>query len=154
MKLYLSQIDQLLDLIAKGKIRALLLYGPDKGYIDKICATLIKNFDLLPTTVEYQGVSPSHLDTLLNSQNFFKKKELVKIRSVTASIDTSLKAVLMQEPYNFAVFIGDELPTSSSIRKFFETESYLASIGCYHDDEQKIAKLILHQCAKARKKIN
>ncbi len=35
MKFYFSQIGRLFELIKAGKIRALLLYGPDKGYIEK-----------------------------------------------------------------------------------------------------------------------
>ncbi|KJV98499.1 DNA polymerase III, delta subunit domain protein [Rickettsia amblyommatis str. Darkwater] len=35
MKFYFSQIGRLFELITSGKIRALLLYGPDKGYIEK-----------------------------------------------------------------------------------------------------------------------
>lgn len=37
MKFYLSQIIKLFDKIGNGQIKALLLYGPDKGYIDKVC---------------------------------------------------------------------------------------------------------------------
>ena len=127
MKLYLSQIEQLLNLIAKGQIKALLLYGPDKGYIDRICAAIIKKFDLLQTSIEYPNLKAQSLDMLLNSQNFFAKKELIKIRSVTATIDKTLKTILSGDFFHFAAFIGDELPSSSTIRKFFETETNLAS---------------------------
>ncbi|WP_341756406.1 MULTISPECIES: DNA polymerase III subunit delta [unclassified Candidatus Tisiphia] len=146
MKFYLSQIIQLLDKIDNRQIKALLLYGPDKGYIDKVCKTLLKKFDLLKTSIEYSDVKSQALDTLVNTQNFFMQKQLILVRSVGESIDKSLKLALSKDSLHFLVFIADELSTASSIRKFFETETYLASLACYHDDEQKVTKIILHKC--------
>ncbi|MCC8369026.1 MAG: DNA polymerase III subunit delta [Rickettsia endosymbiont of Oxypoda opaca] len=153
MKLYISQTNQLFELILTGKIKAILLYGPDKGYIDKICKLLIKKFAMLQTSMEYTNLNVSSLETLLNSRNFFGQKELIKIRSVTNSIDKSLKTVLTGDYFHLPVFIGDEIAASSTIKKFFETEEQLAAIACYHDNEQKIEKLILNEFNKAAKTI-
>lgn len=151
MKFYLSKTGQLFDNIGSGHIKSLLLYGPDKGYIDKVCKTLINKFHLLKTSIEYNELKTNSLDTLVNSQNFFKQRQLIKVKSVGESIDKSLKLALSRPSLHFLVFIADELSTSSSIRKFFENENYLASLACYHDDEQKITKIILHKCASAGK---
>lgn len=153
MKFYLSQAPQLFEKIETGQVNALLLYGPDKGYIDKVCKALIKRFSLLKTSIEYSDLKNYSLDTLANSQNFFMQKQLIKIRSVGESIDKSLKLALSKKFLHFLVFIADELSVSSSIRKFFETEDNLVSLACYHDDEQKVAKIISQKLAANSKVI-
>lgn len=153
MKFYLSQITSLLTKIENEQIKALLLYGPDKGYIDKIIHTLIKKFNLLKTTIEYSELKTSSTQLLANTPNFFKRKQLIKIRTVGESIDKALKLALGQESLHFLVFIADELPATASIRKFFETENYLASVGCYHDEPHKITQIILSKFAKVGKVI-
>lgn len=153
MKFYLSQIKELFDKVEKGTIKSILLYGPDKGYISKICELLIKKFDLLQTDISYHGLKAQQLEMTINSRNFFSKKEFIKISSVTASIDQATKDVLSSDFLHFIAFIADELAPSSSIRKFFETEPYLASIACYHDDPQNILKIILKRLQASDKSI-
>jgi len=148
MKFYLSQINSILDKIERKEIKAILLYGPDKGYISKVCKLIIQKFDLSINSIDYQNINASLLEIMLNSRNFFSKREFIKVGSVTASIDQKVKNILKTDFLNFIVFIADELPPASSIRKLFETESYLASIGCYHDDAEKIEKIILRKCSK------
>ncbi len=86
-----------------------MLYGPDKGYIDKVCKALIKKFNLLKTSIEYCDLKNYSLDTLANSPNFFMQKQLIKVRSVGDSIDKSLKLALGKNFLHFLVFIADEL---------------------------------------------
>lgn len=148
MKFYLSQIIPLFKKIEEQQVKSLLLYGPDKGYIDKITNTLIKRFNLLKTSIEYSDLKKSSLAVLANTQNFFMQKQLIKVRSVGETIDKSLKLALQNELGHFVVFIADELSSNSTIRKFFETENHLASLACYHDGEQQIAKIILQKFTK------
>ncbi|MGX6960911.1 MAG: DNA polymerase III subunit delta [Rickettsia endosymbiont of Pentastiridius leporinus] len=154
MKFYFSQVNRLFDLIATGKIKALLLYGPDKGYIDKICHHLVKKLNMLKTTIEYGELNISSLEILLNSPNFFNQKELIKVRGTGNSIDKNLKTALSGDYINFPVFIGEDITSSGSFRKFFEREEFLAAIACYHDDETKIERIILDKLAKINKIIN
>ena len=102
MKFYFAQIGRLFELITSGKIRALLLYGPDKGYIEKICKHLVKSLNMLQTSIEYADLNISSLEILLNSSNFFGQKELIKIRSVGNSIDKNLKTILSSDYINFS----------------------------------------------------
>ena len=154
MKFYFSQINRLFELIASGKVKALLLYGPDKGYIDKICRHLVKKLNMLQTSIEYSDLNISSLEILLNSPNLFNQKELIRIRGVGNSIDKNLKVILNDNYINFPVFIGEDISSSSSFRKFFETEESLASLACYHDDEAKIEKIVLEKLAKCNKIID
>lgn len=151
MKFFLSQTEQLLSLMANGQIKGVLLYGPDKGYIDKVCSAIIKKLDLLAISLEYDTLKNRSLNILLNSKNFFAKKELIKIKSCPSSIDIVLKTTLSDDFFHFIVFIADELSPSSTLRKFFEAENFLASIGCYYDDREKIKKIIIHKCTKANR---
>lgn len=154
MKFYFSQINRLFELIANGKVKALLLYGPDKGYIDKICRHLVKKFNMLQTSIGYSDLNISSLEILLNSPNFFNQKELIRIKGVGNSIDKNLKVILNDNYINFPVFIGEDITSSSSFRKFFETEESLASLACYYDDEAKIEKIVLEKLAKRNKIID
>ncbi len=149
MKLYLSQLEMLLSQIGSDHVKALLLYGPDRGYIDKICRMILRKFNLQQTTIEYNSENIASIELSLNSRNFFCKRELIKIQSVKTSIDVKLKKIITSNFLHFPVFIGDELPVNSSIRKFFETEKNLVSIGCYHDGPEQIEKIILRYCNKA-----
>lgn len=153
MKLYLSQINQLFSKIEKDTIKGLLLYGPDKGYISKTCELTIKKFDLLPTTISYCNLKASQLAMTLNSNNFFNKREFIKVISVPSALDPTIKLILESDFFHFVVFIADELSPASSTRKFFEAENKLASIACYHDDEQGILKILLKKCEMAGKTI-
>lgn len=154
MKFYLSQISQLFEGIGNSSIKALLLYGPDKGYIDKVCKSLIKQFELSKISIEYSELKQKSLETLANTQSFFTKKQLIVVKSTGESIDKKTKLTLAKDSVHFVVFIADELPLSSTIRKFFEIEPYLASLACYHDDSTKIAKIIVQKCHNAGKTIN
>ncbi|XVN41657.1 MAG: DNA polymerase III subunit delta [Rickettsia endosymbiont of Argas persicus] len=154
MKFYFSQINRLFELVANGKIKSILLYGPDRGYIDKICRHLVKKFNMLQTSIEYAELNISSLSIILNSPNFFGQKELIKIRGVGNSIDKNLKTILNDDYINFPVFIGEDITSSSSFKKFFETEENLAAIACYHDDETKIERIILDKLGKNNKTIN
>ena len=108
---------------------------------------------MLQTSIEYSDLNISSLEILLNSPNFFGQKELIKIRSVGNSIDKNLKTILNNDYINVPVFIGEEITSSGSFKKFFETEEYLAAVACYHDDEAKIERIILGKVEKTNKVI-
>lgn len=152
MKLYPSQIQDLIKKISNGGIKGLLLYGPDRGYITEICDSLIKELDFLTHSIN-GSITPQELELTLNSRNFFLKKELVKISPPPVPFTQNFKTVLKTDYYNFLMIVGDEVAASSELRKFFETENHLASIACYHDDENSVVKLILKKLQAENKTI-
>jgi DNA polymerase-3 subunit delta len=85
--------------------------------------------------------------------NLFGGKELIKITEMTSSIDSKLKGGLLETLYHFPIFIADELPVSSTTRKFFESEESLVAIGCYPDDELGIIRLASQKIRAANKNI-
>ncbi len=154
MKFYLSQISQLFEGIKNHSIKSLLLYGPDKGYIEKIYKSLSQKFGLLNTYIEYSELKQQSLETLVNSQNFFAQRQLIIVRSTSETIDKNIKEALSKDSLHFLVFIADELSPHSTIRKFFEAEPFLAIVACYHDEPTKIAQIIRQKCNQAGKEIS
>jgi DNA polymerase III subunit delta len=154
MKFYTSELATLLSKISQGNIKSILFYGPNRGYIKVITEQITKKLNLLSTTISAKDLSPSRLNLIANSQNFFKQKELIKIIDTPPSISKDMKELLKSEDFNnFICFVADDSLPSSGIRKFYEEQSNLASVACYYDNEQTVAKAILQQCAKRGKTI-
>ncbi|RYE05724.1 MAG: DNA polymerase III subunit delta [Rickettsiaceae bacterium] len=154
MKLYYSQINELIKKIKSNDIKSILLYGPDKGYIGEACITMIKELNLIPTTIEYLEFTPKQLTAMANRLNFFSDKELIKIINVPVSLNAEIKSLLDNDHHNIMVFIADELSPTSTIRKYFEKSANSASIACYCDEEREIAKIIINKCQAKGKTIS
>jgi DNA polymerase III subunit delta len=155
MKYYISQLPIILTKIAKGEIKALLLYGPDRGYINEICDSIKNKFDMIVTNVTYDEFIKSDLALILSSANFFRQKELIKITDVGNSVAPNVKEIADKNFEHFPIFIGDDLRSDGSIRKFFESNNNnMASIACYYDDEQSIARLIRSKLFEYKKRID
>ncbi len=153
MKFYLSQIEKLLDAIKQKKIRGVLLYGPDRGYVNLICGLIIKNCDFIKVSFEYPKFIALGVETYINSRNFFAKREFIKITALKSSIEPSLRIILNSDFFHFVAFVAEELPANSEVRKFFDASNHLASLGCYYDEEGNVEKIILKKCHKADKEI-
>lgn len=153
MKFYPDKIYRLINDIVNLRINALLLYGPDKGYIDKICNTIIQKFNAIPSTILDSHLHASQFETLLNTKNFFGQRECIKLFISASQFNTQYKSVLRNNNINFPIFIIDELSAQTEIRKFFESEPYLASVGCYYSDAQRVTRLVLSKLAAAGKTI-
>ena len=153
MKFYPSQISELIKKIKSNTIKGLLLYGPDRGYINEICELIIKEFDFLSHSMSSASLSAQELEITLNSKNFFSKKESVKLSPPPSPFSQSIKLTLKTDFLNFIVIIGEEITASSDLRKFFENENRLASLACYHDDEQAIVKLLLKKIQEENKTV-
>ncbi|WP_316354585.1 DNA polymerase III subunit delta [Candidatus Trichorickettsia mobilis] len=150
MKFYPDKIHQLMENINSLKIKALLLYGPDKGYIKKICQIIIHRLSLLPRVITDAHLHVNQFDMLLNTQNFFGKKECLKIFISANQFNAEYKTILRSEFIHFPILIVDELPAHTELRKFFEAENNLAAVGCYYLDAQSVSKLILNKLTKIK----
>ena len=123
MKFYKNQTNNLFKLISNNEIKAILLYGPDKGEISDIIGQISKKLNLPITTSNYSDVNDDSLYNIANNISLFSNKEIVKIINVTSSISEKSKKILELELQNVLIFIADELPATSSIRKFFESKN-------------------------------
>jgi DNA polymerase-3 subunit delta len=154
MKLYSSDLARLLKKIGDNEISAILLHGPNQGFTKVIIQQIVTKFDLRISQINAKEINPSALMLMAGSKNFFGQREFIKICSVTAALNKEMKDLLLNTTFdNFVCFVAEESLPASGIRKFFEDNPKLASIGCYYDDEQTIARAILQQCTKNNKTI-
>ena len=155
MKFYTNQFSQLLDKIASGSVKSLLLYGHNRGFISAVINQLIKKFNFFTVNLTSKEATEANISLLANSNNFFKQKELLKIDHNGSAISKELKQFLIAGSFtNFICFIGDESLPSSGIRKLFEDSSNMAVMGCYYDDENTVSKIANTIAAKYRKTIS
>lgn len=155
MKFYTNQLPQLMEKIAVGKVKSLLLYGHNRGFISAIIDQLVKKFDFFTVNFNSKEVTVANLNLLANSRNFFKQKELLKIDYNGSAVSKELMQFLTTGNFtNFVCFIGDESLPSSGIRKLFEDSSNMVAIGCYYDDENTVVKLANSIAVKHKKTIS
>jgi len=151
MKFYKNQFSNLLELTKKSQIKAILLYGPDKGEISNIINIISNQLKIPINQVEYKDVNNASLYNVANSSSLFSSKELIKIQNVTNSISEDAIKVLIGDLQNFLIFIADELPPSSSIRKTFESAKDLAAIACYINDLKESMIIAKNEFTKHKK---
>lgn len=153
MKFYSNQLSQLIEKIAAGTIKSLLLYGHNRGLITAIIEQLIKKFDFFSVNLNGKEATEANLNLLANTSNFFKQKELIKIDYHSSAIHKELMQFLITGNFtNFICFIGNESLPNSGIKKVFEDSANMASIGCYYNDENMVIKLA-HSIATKHQKI-
>ncbi len=154
MKFYTSELVELIQKIEKGSIKALLMHGVNQGFITTAITQIAKKVDLIVNTIVNKELTPEKLSLLAYSQNFFGKKALIKIIDINPTLDKDMKELIKDNTfYNFVCFVASDLLSPNGIRKFFEDQSELASVACYYDNEQTIAKIILQECKKYKKSI-
>lgn len=153
MKLTINKLDFLVSQMKSRSISALLLYGPDKGVTEHIINSVVNTLKLSNSSMFYKEAQDKGLDVVLNNRTLFGGNEVIQIKDMSSTIDNSLKQLLLSPMHHIPIFICDELSTSSSIRKFFESEEKLASIGCYPDEPAVVGRLVQQKITSDGKKI-
>lgn len=152
MKISNQNIDKFLSRDFQN-YNAILLYGPDLGLVSDHCDKIIRkaiDTDLATASLnkiklQYKEVcaNPSILIEELMSMSFFGNKKIVIIENVEGILPKALQEILEDNKDNIIVFKAQELPSSSNIRKFFETKKNMAALPCYIDSSIAIKQLIL-----------
>lgn len=151
MKYYPNNIENIISKISKGEILSLLLYGPDSGMISDLIKKISKK---LERDINYiDDGSYSNLFSALNNQNFFAKKEIVKINVKASKLDKNIEELILSVNIHFPILIADQLATSSALRKLFETTNNLGVIACYPDDEKSIRQIIVTKMTENHKQL-
>lgn len=147
MKIYSNNIGNFLRSVkASGRPKSILLYGPDQGQISLFVETLVKILRANVVNVNYK--ESNNFLNLAHASNLFGNFDVLKITNFPSSIDTKLKDLLQTATHrNFLVFIADDLPKSSSFRKFFEEEANLAALACYYSEESNVLSIIEQKLA-------
>ncbi|MGC0372468.1 MAG: hypothetical protein DGJ47_001182, partial [Rickettsiaceae bacterium] len=122
---------------------------PNRGLINIIISKILEKNQFTAANHTLKELTPDKLLTIMNSQNLFGDREMLKITSIGTGFSKDYKKIFTnQSIHNFPCFIGEESLPSSGIRKFFEDQKDLASIACYYETPQNINKLIVQQCRK------
>ena len=154
MKFYTSRLSELIKEIKNGNFKALLIHGENQGFATTAIEQISKTLNLIVATFNSKELTPAKLQLIANNQNFFKQKELIKITGTTSGLSKDMRELLSNNQfYHFICFVGSDPLPANGIRKFFEEHHKLASLGCYYDNEQTIAKVILQQCNNRQKNI-
>jgi DNA polymerase-3 subunit delta len=155
MKIFTTGLAQLIHKIESGEIKALVMHGPNQGFISSSLAMIEKKLSLAASNYSAKDLSASKLSIIANSKNFFAQREIIKITSIPNTITKEMKELLSTgDFYHFVCFIAQDSLPASGLRKFFEEQKHLAILACYFDNEQTIAKLILEQCKNRQKQID
>ena len=67
------------NMIASGDLKALLLYGYDRGFISYFIKELIKKLNFFRVNLSVKESTEDNIILLANSSNFFKQQEFLKI---------------------------------------------------------------------------
>ena len=154
MKFYTSGLSALIKEIKNGNFKALLIHGENQGFAITAIEQISKALNLIVTTFNSKELTPAKLQLVANNQNFFRQKELIKITGTTSGLSKDMRELLSNNQfYHFICFVGSDPLPPNGIRKFFEEQPKLASLGCYYDNEQTVAKVILQQCNNRQKNI-
>lgn len=155
MKFFSTSLPEIINKIQQKQIKALLLHGVNNGLAQTIIKQIVKKLDLTISEIEFKEITLDRLNLLANSTNFFKQKEMIKITNCKNILTKDLQQGLEESDFeNFICFVSQDSLPPSGMRKFFENSKYLASIGCYYENEGVISKIILQQCKKNQKDID
>lgn len=133
---------------------AVLLHGNDEGLIETYAKQLAKDSEVATFHYDEAVKEPVLLEEKLFGVSFFGGKTTVKVRQAGDKLTKILKPILEKPMEGFLILMGGELSPSSSLRKMFEKEANLASVGCYHDEARNIASLIRETFAKENVKFD
>jgi DNA polymerase-3 subunit delta len=103
--------------------------------------------------IQYEEIEedPSLLQHELSSMNLLNTQKIIIIDNTQKSIKAPIKSILLQpKTQHILIFRAGELPTSSSIRKLFETEKNLAALHCYSSNNTSTKALLLRKIAESR----
>lgn len=131
-----------------GKVRALLIYGPDAGQVDEFCDIAIDKLEIEKDNLFALDSNDlkEKQDALFSeacSPSMFGGHKLVLISNAGDS-DAKLIAELVDHPSLDATVIvtGGELRAGGGLRSLFEGGTQIAALPCYTDDARTLATLI------------
>jgi DNA polymerase III subunit delta len=141
---------------AWGKVRAVLLFGPDAGLARERAKTLIASatdtakfpFALAEISGPSFKDAPSLLRDELAAVPFGGGRRVVHVRDLTdwRMADRCAEAVaaaLGSWPGDALLVVeGGELKPRAALRRVFEDEDGAAAVGCYADDAEAVRRLI------------
>lgn len=154
MKFTSVNIAPFLSLVKASKIKAIMLYGQDRGVIDYIFSSIVKTLGKTSYSHNYSDLLSSGADVILNNISLFGGSDIIKITEVPSAINPDLKEILQAGSHHLPILIADELAPSSALRKLFESEESLAAVACYNDDAKNVRTISAGKITAAGKTID
>ena len=154
MKFYSNQLSKIIANISNGSIKSVLFHGPDHGLIEYSINKLSKTLKLQRRNNSFNDIEAGDINSMLNNASFFAEKEVISVKNAPSNPNASLKELFSKQHHNILVLGAGELTTSSPLRKLYESEKDLASVGCYNDNEASVEQIIRAFITKYSKKIS
>ena len=155
MKFYKNQQHVLLRDIEANKIRSLLLYGPDKSAIAGLINEISDMSGLGIDNIDYKEVNDINFLQIARRSTLFSERSIIVIKNASSSISPGISTFLETQYENLMIFVADELPPSSKIRKLFElSKKHLAILPCYINDKAENLSIARQEFAKYNKQIS
>jgi DNA polymerase-3 subunit delta len=148
MKLPANDVEKFIK-NPSSEFQAVLLYGPNSDLVT-IRARELENVIIAGDTLRKSGfnfnqvkATPEILFEACFSFCFSPGRKFIKVSEVNGVLTQDLQKLLKTLPADcFVVFLSDDLPPSSTIRKFFETEKNTVSVPCYKEEALSVRKMI------------
>lgn len=138
--------------------RAALFFGPDEGLIRERRKALLgillgKDFDPLCVTELEEGrliEDPASLADALSSFSLLADKSVITLRTSSDKTVSAIEdALSLPSCQNFLIVTATgDLPPRSGLRKFFETNKAVASLGCYPDEARDLEQILRAELQK------
>ncbi|MBN9542737.1 MAG: DNA polymerase III subunit delta [Alphaproteobacteria bacterium] len=121
----------------------ILIYGQDYGMVqlraekvlNQFFPEKIDNFRYFDYQFEEIKEDEERLISSIKSISFIKGRKCIRIKGMTASLPKNIKAALDEvSKGEFVIMLADDLPASSSLRKYAEDNPNFISIPCYKQE--------------------
>lgn len=133
------------------KLSGILIYGPDAGHVSELCD---KSIDALKITKD--NILAIDANDLSDKQDYvfaeacmpsmFGGQKMVIISNASDKNTKNISELVKHPALCASVIVtGGELPSTGSLRKFFEADAGVGTLACYMDDAGTLEALIRNE---------
>lgn len=163
MKLTAASAEKLITTFDYN-IKAILIYGPDRGQVLEFSNRLGKTFlagdddPMAVVDLEADKVKESEANLFdeMYSLGFMNPRKLIKIKDAEDFLSAPIAEIVKAyDGDNLLILTADNLAKSSSLRSFFEYDNSgkSAVLACYNDDVRSLEPLLKKAISEAGKTI-
>ena len=132
MKFFTNGLGQLIHKIESEEIKALVIYGPNQGFISSSLSLIEKKLSLNSSNYCAKDLTADRLSMIANSRNFFAKREIIKITDIPNTITKEMKDFLSKRETDLAFALAKNIAVSAAdklVQNFFFKSSSSISGG-------------------------
>jgi DNA polymerase III subunit delta len=154
MKIAPARTQGFVEDIAKSACFSVLIYGPDYGatlnIANRIAGKIVKDPSdpFSATSIDNNRISqePTVIFDEMSAISLFGDKKLIVFKNAENSKETSsaIESAIKDLPESakkssFLIVTAGDLPPTSALRKFYESNEACAAIACYIEDEKDLS---------------